>query len=368
MVECKDAERGIMAKKRITLPENFQELLNAGDVEELKKVFIHCDVNAKKGRYGSNALAMTPLPQEFALWLVKQGADVNKKDYYGKTPIFQHASAYNGDVRLLISLGADIKATTGDDTTPLHLAALYGRVDAVQELIENGAEVNAKIRDRLFSEHNYTPLEITLVQDRVSKPVLLSVCEILLKNGAQITEKSRDAVTKIGEKFEFYKASITDEEFLIQSSNAMHRLYEIFGVTPVKEIEIHDGVSPIIVNENGFVNQYNKMWEYLVPPRGIARTAQGEVIRITGKVAHEIMDNGGMNWNKDFQSMLDVLPRYFRMGNALPEQDILQAEKLIEIIYHGNGDDEPEKLTAYAVAWVLANQEVISVIPPVYNR
>ena len=34
--------------------------------------------------------------------------NVNFKDYYGKTPIFSQSSAWNGDARLLIDLGANV--------------------------------------------------------------------------------------------------------------------------------------------------------------------------------------------------------------------------------------------------------------------
>ena len=48
-----------------------------------------------------------------------------------------------------------------------------------------------------------------------------------------------------------------------------------------KEKPIHDGVSPINVpvveDEN---KAFQMLWDYLVPPYGKARTAQGEVIRI----------------------------------------------------------------------------------------
>lgn len=355
-----------MAKKRITLPKNFKELLEKGDIDELKKVYDTCDANAKWGRYGSNAFEMTPLPREFAFWLKGQGADINRKDYYGKTPVFHHASYYNGDVRLLIELGADVNPE--GDKSPLHLAAVYGRVEAVSALIENGADVNAKLTDIFHNDRKDTPLELALIQAGVPLETLLKVCEVLLENGAVITDKARNAVTEIGKRFEFGKGAVRDLDFLAQQTKALKQLYDIFGAVPAKEIEIHDGFSPIIISETGFANQYNKMWEYLVPPNGPAKTAQGEVIRIMGKVSYEILDNGGMNWDKDFKLMLDILPVYFKMGDSLPEEEMTEVNKLIKAVYHGNGNKEPGALTEYAVSWVMKNQAVISVIPPVYKR
>lgn len=281
-----------MAKKRITLPNNFKYLLEAGNIEALKEVYKTCDINAKNGRYGSNALEMTPLPREFAQWLVEQGADVNRKDHYGNPPIFTHASADNGDVQLLLDLGADVKGTEKDGMTPLHLAASHGRTEAMKALIQAGADVNAVSRDILGAGRDYTPLEKALIEGRIPVSEMLAVCEILLENGARITLKCKKAVKEIGEEFEFRKSGIEDKEFLQENTEALKKLYEVFQVKPVKAIEIHDGVSPIIIQETGFVKQYNKLWEYLVPPSGKAKTAQGEVIRIAGKVSYEILDNG----------------------------------------------------------------------------
>lgn len=93
-----------MAKKRKTLPKEIRALLENGDITAAKEQFLRCEPNAVTGKYGSNIFSMSPLPREFAFWAKEQGADINFKDYYGKTPIFHHASTWNGDVQLLIDL------------------------------------------------------------------------------------------------------------------------------------------------------------------------------------------------------------------------------------------------------------------------
>ena len=62
--------------------------------------------------------------------------------------------------------------------------------------------------------------------------------------------------------------------------------------TEAKEKTIHDGVSPIYVPEGDEEKAFQTLWEYLIPPRGKAQTAQGEIIRIAGRVQHEFLDNG----------------------------------------------------------------------------
>lgn len=352
-------ESTVMKKKKTTLPSNFQELLAKSDIDSLKQVFESCEIDAVYSEYyGGNAFAMTPLLKEFAVWLKEQGADIEMRNRYGQTPLFKHASAYNGNVDLLIALGADVNATSADGSTPLHHAASCVRLAAVNALISHGADVNAKSRDE-----SLTPLEMMLV--KANGPAYLPpICETLLEHGAVITERSKEAVARLGRDFEFAWQSNKENTFMKElKADALPRLYAMFDVTPVAEMPMHDGVSPIIIEETSFQEQYNHMWNYLVPSSGRAATAQGEVIRIAGKVSYEIMDNGGINWDRDFKKLLKVLPKYFETGNSLPKTDLSEVNRLIKAISTGNGSDEPKHLTEYAVKWVLQNQTVIAPLP-----
>lgn len=93
-----------------------------------------------------------------------------------------------------------------------------------------------------------------------------------------------------------------------------------------KEKPIHDGVSPIYVSEQAEDEIFQPLWEYLVPPNGKAQTAQGEIIRIAGRVQHEFLDNGCINWDDDFQKMLDAFLEYLQLGNRFNEEDFKVAE------------------------------------------
>lgn len=355
-----------MAIKRKNLPKDIDELLKAGDLEELKRRFAQCEPNALHiNKFGSNIFSRTPLPREFAFWAKEQGADINFVDHYGKTPIFYHASSWCGDVQLLIELGAEVNVTSGA-VTPLHYAVMYGRPKAVKTLLDAGSDVEARPKGALGKSHS--PLEMTLVQNRVPFATLMDICNLLLEHGAKITDECKNAVADIGKNFERVKGGIQNQDFLKEQTESLQKLYMKFGVEPAKEITIHDGVSPIVIKEEGFIKQYNKLWECLVPPHGKAKTAQGEAMRIVGKVSYEILDNGGINWDGDFRKILRVLPEYFRLGNSLSAEDIVDVEHLTNIIRDGRGVDEPTKLCAYAVAWVLKNPKVISPLPADYER
>lgn len=358
-----------MAKKRKTLPKEMRSLLECGNVDVLKKQFLRCEPNALTAtQYGSNILSLSPLPREFAFWAKEQGADVNFKDYYGKTPIFYHASAWNGDVSLLLELGAKPDVADGSGVTPLHLASLYGRVDAVKALLDAGIDANVK-SGRNDWPGFMTPLEKTLLQNRLPYEKLLEICEILLKYGGEITDSAREFLRKSAEDFERMKRGIQNQAYLDSQTENLEKLYKIFEVEPVKETIFHDGVSPIHIPEQSETGEFQWLWEYLVPPSGKAQTAQGEVIRIAGRVNHEILGNGGANWDSDYRKMLRIFPKYLRLGNPLKDEDIVQAEKITMHLWDGrdNGDFSAS-LCDYAVAWVLKNPEVLSLLEADYAR
>ncbi len=136
---------------------------------------------------------------------------------------------------------------------------------------------------------------------------------------------------------------------------------------------VHDGVSPIIVTETEQNAQFQQLWNYLVPPSGRAKTAQGEIIRIAGRVQHEFLDNGGMNWDDNFRKMLYAFPNYLRLGNSFSEDDIKSAELLANLLITAGDEGRIDDflcsaLCSCAVAWVQQNSEVIAPLEADYNR
>ena len=129
---------------------------------------------------------------------------------------------------------------------------------------------------------------------------------------------------------------------------------------------VHDGISPINVpDEENEDKLFQMLWDHLVPPCGKAQTAQGEIIRIAGRVQHEFLDNGCINWDEDFHKMLDAFLQYLQLGNGFSDDDIKTAGILVQILKE-NGDKGfiEDRLTAVmcscAMTWVRQNPDVIA--------
>ena len=115
--------------------------------------------------------------------------------------------------------------------------------------------------------------------------------------------------------------------------------------------KIHDGVSPIYVPEGDEDKAFQTLWDYLVPSYGKAQTAQGEIIRIAGRVQHEFLGNGCINWDEDFQKMLDAFLEYLQLGNGFNDEDLKSAKVNNEVAdkygkHLDNMADEQSKISA----------------------
>ncbi|MCE5316095.1 MAG: ankyrin repeat domain-containing protein [Parachlamydia sp.] len=141
--------------------------------------------------------------------LLDNGADVNRADKKGRTPLHVACSAVDVDalrklideakgrhfwlfynstpkiaaVRLLIDQGADVNRADEKGCTPLHVACRAADVDTVWLLIEKGAEINRQDKD------GCSPLHMAS-----SNPAIL---RILIINGAKVDLKNIEQRTPL---------------------------------------------------------------------------------------------------------------------------------------------------------------------------
>jgi len=81
-------------------------------------------------------------------YLVEHGVDINKENYFDKTPLFYACSSGNKElVDYLIENGADINKEDGHGETILFDACKSGNEDTVRYLLEFGADINKENKE-----------------------------------------------------------------------------------------------------------------------------------------------------------------------------------------------------------------------------
>jgi ankyrin repeat protein len=155
---------------------------NAPLVEAL--ILAGADVN-KSNKYG-----FTPLYSghvDVVKLLLENGADVNHISEYGATPL--HTASMNGHVeaiKVLLANGANVNQPLDGGWTPLHTASGSGYIDVVKVLLVNGANVN-----QIDQDHGFAPLH------EASKTGHVEVVKVLLVNGADKTLKDNEGKTPL---------------------------------------------------------------------------------------------------------------------------------------------------------------------------
>lgn len=341
--------------KRKTLPKDFEDILASGDQDAMRAVFDACEVNAYGGHAKQVALAFPQCPPELARWLVDQGLDVDTVDHDGSSPLASAAYAGRVDqMSLLLELGAAVEGV--EDLQPLFQACKGHRPEAVQFLLEHGANIH--FRDQM---HRRTPLEEAVVSsNNIELPATARIAALLLEAGAERSEVAADGVRRVGKDIESRRPDLK-ESFLAKLDPALDELYRLFDVSPVAQVTRHDGTSRIEVQAQDWRQQYNELWDALVPSSGPAATVQGEVIRITGRVGHELLGNGGINWDDDFRAMLEAWSDFTASGVALSRG----SRKVAKRLRRGKVDEAAiNDLTEAAVQWVLANPDPLPLPQP----
>lgn len=349
--------------KRKTLPKNFEQLVTGDDTETIKKVFDKCDINAYGGYNKGNAFSFL-ISEDLMKWLLEQGADINYTDAYGYTPLLYHAGHSFAEQQALhlVELGANVHAVTGlYNENALHYAIEAGNLKLVQCLFEAGVDPNA------LDWHDNTPLEAAFYQARTFDLVRLApVTEYLLSQGIPVSGKMQKYMHDVAKDIEFRRCSL-NPDYIDELDGAMKRLYDLLHVTPVERRMEYDGRSPIVIKEKTWQKQHGELWSLLVPGSGHANTVQGEAIRISGKISYELLDNGGINWDKEYKMLANAFLQYLQMGNPLAPTEYKELERICRSIRRAD-EAELDRMSELAVKWVSLNTDPIPVGKVDYTR
>jgi len=179
----------------------LSDAVRTGNIQDVKKhLSAGADVN-EKDMYEDTPLyeAVKLGYKEIAELLLANGADVNVKNDDGWVPL--HMATVLGHkqlVELLVTNGADVNAKGDDGSTPMHYAAWYNRKGAAELLIAGGADVNAK------DENGWTPLHNATDAD------LMGISGLLIEQGADVNAKDMNGKTSLDLAVQLDRTEIAD--------------------------------------------------------------------------------------------------------------------------------------------------------------
>jgi ankyrin repeat protein len=125
----------------------LHKAVSRGDIDQVQSLIVKgADVNTKD-YVGKTPLlaALTHNCGDLAKQIINRGSDINAKDNAGYTPVLVALGrGYTDIVVLLVSEGADVNTTALDGNTLLHRAAINGNLKLAEIAISKDADVNAK--------------------------------------------------------------------------------------------------------------------------------------------------------------------------------------------------------------------------------
>ena len=351
-----------MPRKRTTLPKDFDR----GDpysIADLEEIFARTEVSAVSRDYARRpALHSERLDVDGIRWLLDHGAPIDAVDAFGSTALAEHVAWRDRlDIaRLLLERGADPDVAKG--SSPLSRAAERMHADAVLLLLEHGADPALPL-----GRHGVTALDVamTRMQDH-SASAAIEIARIFLDRGVGVSGETPKHMRRMMSDVQRRVANGRGGE---ETPGRLMELFRVLGVAPPAPPRVLADGEPITVTTTGWRAQHAELWAILVPPGGPAASVQGEVIRIAGRIANELLGNGGANWDRDFAAMLHAVAAHVRTGAALEEADLAAVDAAVAAL-DGGGYDEAavDALTERAVTWVLRNPARTDLPAPRYRR
>lgn len=360
---------------RKTLPADIEQIIASGDVEAVARAVARCEIGAYlRGSAYEPRLMHFPASEEITDFLLARGEDVNSRDRYQRTPIHARVQSRCLDqIPLLIARGGDINARDTSDQTALFGVVERFPVADVSRMIAWGADPLVVADSRVYGKATLVE-SVVAWHNFLDTPRALAVIRLLLSVGAPVGERVPTALRSMDRmRCTFITHGLPDhlsQSRVDEASAALSELCALFGVeqrqvqrAPVvgETLELDPSVPAL--------RQYEELWDLLVPDSGQCKTLQGEVIRIAGRVGHEVYDNGGINWDRSFGKLLDQYLRVVASGVSLPPDSLSRAEAAVASLKtRSMNTGDVDEITTLAVEWVRLNPVLVELNLPDVGR
>ncbi|KAL4623655.1 tankyrase-1-like isoform X2 [Arapaima gigas] len=160
-----------------------------GNVDTLRALLRTLDKEQidRKDYYGKTPLYWAAYKGQMASMelLLKHGADVNARCKHGGTPLHATVGLFPECALLLIQHGADVDLPDIWGVTPMYLAACSGQTECIQLLVQAGAKIN--YRNKKTGE---VPKQLSF------RPTLLTWLESLVREPHSLKHQCRQAVRR----------------------------------------------------------------------------------------------------------------------------------------------------------------------------
>jgi len=269
-------------------------------------------------------------------------------------------AALDGDLpklRKLLKAGIDPNIGNGERMTPLFVAAVHGRAEAVKMLLDHGANPN------LVDVDGTAALQLATYEAGTvgGTDGHRAVVALLLRHGADPDHKN--------------KWGATPRRFAKAVGGDIEKLFKAVKPRPAKapgpgRRAPTPGEASGTADESYYWTRHARLWDELVPPSGQAKTVQGEVIRATGKLTREAYTNGNVNWSRSCSRLWRFVAGTLDDPDTFTPRERAQIKVWVKAIIrdHASPDVSGEGSPYYlvvekAVAWVLAHPKPIRHTP-----
>lgn len=286
------------------------KILKTGDIEKLEEIYEKYEAEELIKRLEDDKICNETLE-----WMKSKGMDIN----YQCESMFLTAGRWHNvqAIKILLDVGVDMYCNdiTG---TALYKALLFGDCSAFPK--------NEQIV-RAFLEHGY-----------------------------EISDKEREAFIRSAEDYEFHYEDFQSKSWYMNKKDEIESsynvLFELLGVERIPRYEKHDGVSKIKIPEGSVAEQFEVMYNTMVPGHGKAKSMQGEAIRIIGTV-NVGLSSGRENLNVDEKRMLKALLEFVGQGNPLSDEEI---ERVKNLRISRLNDEKMLELAGLTIKWISMNR------------